>query len=361
MASVLFRVDAGARVGLGHLQRCLSLASALRQLDVRCIFLAAGEPAVRDRVVGAGFGVHALNGVGPGDESDLSQTLDTAAEDGCEGVIVDSYSVDEWYLGRLREAGLLVVAIDDTSSVPFPCHLLVNGGAQAPALPYRSSTGDTRFLLGPEYALLREEFWSVPARSVADPVRNVLLMMGGADGRNLTPLVLRLLEPLAGGFGVTAVVGPFSKNHAEIDAVVAQCRRSVSLVRAPCSVLDLMLRADLAVSAGGQTLYELAAAGTPTLAIKVVENQAGNVSGLAQRGVVSPILFESKEQLRRELQEAVTRLLTASDERMQMSQAGRRLVDGRGAKRTAKILAEMLSASGSRRAVAESEQRSGRA
>lgn len=352
MASVLFRVDAGARVGLGHLQRCLSLASALRQLDVRCVFLAAGEPAVRDRVVGAGFGVHTLNGVASLDETDLRQTLDTAAHEGCEGIIVDSYTADESYLGRLRGAGLMVVAIEDTSSVPFPCHLLVNGGAQAPALPYRSSTGDTRFLLGPEYALLREEFWSVPARAVADPVRpvrKILLTMGGSDGRNLTPLVLRLLEPLASDFDVTAVVGPFSKNHAEIEAVVAQCRRSVSLVRAPCSVLDLMLQADLAVSAGGQTLYELAAAGTPTLAIQVAENQAGNVNCLAQRGVVRPMLFESKEQLRTELPEAVTRLLTASNERMQMSQAGRRLVDGLGAKRTAKILAEMLSVSGSKR------------
>ncbi len=359
MASVLFRVDAGARVGLGHLQRCLSLASALRQLDVRCVFLAVGEPAVRDRVVGAGFGVHALNGAGCGDEADLRQTLDTAANEGCEGVIVDSYTVDESYLGRLRGAGFMVVAIDDTCSVPSPCHLVVNGGAQASALPYRSSSGDTRFLLGPEYVLLREEFWSVPAREVADPVRNILVMMGGADGRNLTPLVLRLLEPLAGTFGVTAVVGPFSKNHAEIDAVVAQCRRSVSLVHAPCSVLDLMLQADLAVSAGGQTLYELAAAGTPTLAIEVAENQADNVHSLAQRGVVSPILFESIEQLRADLLDAVTRLLAASDELMQMSRAGTRLVDGLGAKRTAKVLAEMLSVSGTGRAVAGSEQLSG--
>ena len=152
------------------------------QLDVRCVFLAAGEPAVRDRVVGAGFGVHTLNGVASLDETDLRQTLDTAAHEGCEGIIVDSYTADESYLGRLRGPGLMVVAIEDTSSVPFPCHLLVNGGAQAPALPYRSSTGDTRFLLGPEYALLREEFWSVPARAVADPVRpvrKILLTMGG--------------------------------------------------------------------------------------------------------------------------------------------------------------------------------------
>lgn len=345
MTRILVRVDAGSHVGLGHLHRCLSLASALRRKDADCVFLTNSERAVQDRVVTLGFAVHALDSVESGSEGDWRQTLEVAEQHQCGAVVADSYRVDAGYLSRLRAGGLFVAVIDDLASLPFPCHLVINGGVQAESLPCRPSTGDTRFLLGPKYALLREEFWDVSSRTVKDEVRNVLVTMGGADGRNLTPTILEVLDPLRGEFSVTVVVGPFFNNHVEIEAVVEHSQRRIRLLQSPDSMYQLMLEADLAISGGGQTLYELAATGTPAVAVQVAENQAGNIQSLAQHGVVSPISFECREQLCAALGDEVGRLLADSERRRQMSRAGQELVDGKGAVRCATTLLKLNSSS----------------
>ena len=54
MAQVLFRVDAGPRRGLGHLQRCLSLAAALIRRGAGVTVLAPALDDVRRRVEAAG-------------------------------------------------------------------------------------------------------------------------------------------------------------------------------------------------------------------------------------------------------------------------------------------------------------------
>ena len=341
MTRVLVRVEAGSRVGLGHLQRCLAMASALGEQGVECAFLAADEPAVQGRIRGSGFTAIPLKDVEPGSEGDWTAVLEIAAQERCSGVVVDSYRIHERYLSELREAELVVTAIDDMACFPMECDLVVNGGVEAESLVYRTSASDTRFLLGPRYAMLGEGFWDVEPRRVGDEVNEVLVVMGGADGCNLTPVVLKALDSLRGDFSVVAVIGPFFENGVEVEAIASRCHRRVRLVRVPDSVQSLMLKADLAISAAGQTLFELAATGTPAAAAQVAENQADNLEGFSRHGIISPISFGGREQLRQALQ-VLSSLLTCPQRRRQMSKAGQRLVDGLGAKRVAAVMAEML-------------------
>ena len=336
--SVLFRVDAGPDIGLGHLQRCLSLASALRRFDARCIFLTNRVRAVQSRVRAFGFEADRLEGLESGGTENLKRTLEKAVRHQCDAMVVDSYHADADYLGLLRATGLFVVAVDDLARHPFPCQLVVNGGAHALHLPYRSSSGDTRFLLGPRYALLHPEFWDTPPRTVQQTSGNVLVTLGGADPHNLMPMLLSVLDDLPGEFTVTAIVGPFFKNRTEIQATANGCRRPVRLIRSPDSIRDLMLQADLAISAGGQTLYELAAAGTPTVAVQVADNQVASMRALVAEGVVYTGGCVGEARLRDRVREAVKMLLADKDTRARMIAAGQRLLDGQGARRIAEVM-----------------------
>jgi len=331
----LFRVNAGARIGLGHLQRCLSLAAALRQLGTASLVLTDQEPSALERIRRFGFPGLARRANGSWGEEDARDTIDCARAHQCDILVVDSDEKGAAYLQRLREAGLFVCAIDDTAPHPFPCQLVVNGDAHARRLAYRSSSGDTRFLLGPEYAILREEFWALPPRVAPQDGRRLLIALGGADPVNLMPRILdvvgRWLEPVT----VTAIVGPFMTNLAETRAAARRVAHPVRLVQAPESVAGLMQEADVAISAGGQTLYELARVGCPTVAVRIAANQDGQLQAFQEAGFLRLAGRAEDPGIASALGEAARRLLADSPAREAMGEIGRRMVDGQGARRVA--------------------------
>lgn len=338
IGTILFRVDAGPDVGLGHLRRCLSLATALTKRGALCAFLTNPSEVVLGHVSAAGFPVEGLSGAASWTAGDAKRLLEAAAKRKCAAVVVDSNHEGIEYLRKIRTGGFVTVAIEDLAPHPYPCHLVVNGDAHAGQLPYEAVAADTAFLLGPEYAILREEFWEVASCRRRATVRNVLVVMGGADMGNLSPRLVSLLDALPGDFTVTVVVGPFFENEAQIHEVVKDARREVRTVRSPVFVAPLMQAADLAISAAGQTLYELACVGCPTVAIEVADNQASQLRALAAAGAVRAAGRASEPNIFDKVTSTCRTLMRDQAVRSRMSDCSRRVVDGQGALRVAEAI-----------------------
>lgn len=344
MTAVLFRVDAGPVVGLGHLQRCLSLASALQRHGMASVFFTNDQAPARARIRRRGFESAVIETDKSWTREDLEETIGLARRWRCWAVVVDSDYEGADYLARLREAGFFVCAIEDTIPHSFPCQLVVNGDAHGRRLRYVSSSGDTTFLLGPEYSILRPEFWSVPQRAVREAPQNVLVTLGGDDPHRLMPGLLRVIDQMPREVSVTIAIGPFFSHAEEVEKIAARLTRSIRLVRAPESVRDLMMEADLAVSAGGQTLYELARVGTPAIAIRTAANQDGQVAVFEELGFIRAAGRAEDPRLFAAIGDALRVLLPDHRMRAAMSSAGQRVVDGQGALRVAATL-RRLSAS----------------
>lgn len=341
---VLFRADAGPRLGLGHLQRSLALGEALKSLGAESIFLGQDDPAGREYTARHGFHMQPLGDIPTWTPEDAETTIKAAAQNRCKAVVVDYHAAGTSYLALLRDAGLYVVARDDLASYSIPCQMLLNGNADAPGLPYRSSTEDTVFLLGPRYMVLRDQFLDPPTRTASPEVRNLLVMLGGANGPGLMHPILELLLKLPGNFTITAVVGPFFQGADEIRGLAATAGDRVRVLYSPHSVRDLMLEADLAVTAAGQTLYELACAGCPAVAIETASNQNGHLRVLAEAGVVVEAGDACRDDLTAILRDLLPPLMSDRDRRQRMAAAGQRMVDGRGAGRVAEAILAALGA-----------------
>lgn len=332
---VLFRADAGPHIGLGHVQRSLSLAIALQKLGVESLFLTNGGNFHCERIARFGFFVELVPETESWNSADSEATLKVAFRQECDAVVVDSHEAGADYLTELRNAGIFVAARDDLALFPFSCQLVFNGNADASRLPYQSSAGDTVFLLGTEYMVLRDEFGEAPSRSINGDVQNMLVILGGTDNHDLMPRILRLLDTLPGEFSVTAVVGPFFNNATAVKSAAENAKRPIMLVHSPDSVRDLMLGADLAVSAGGQTLYELASTGCPTVAMSVAPNQRGQLLALEEAGALVSAGDAETGDVITGMGRGLTDLLADSKARVDMAAVGQSLVDGQGAQRVA--------------------------
>ncbi len=341
-ASVLFRVDAGADIGLGHLQRCLSLALAFRHIGTECIFLTKTEPLAHDRIRRFGFEAYPLEALELWGNDDFTTTVELASKRSCNTIIVDSYSVRPDYLGSLRNAGILVCALDDLAPFAFPIQIVVNGDVHACHLHYESSSGDTIYILGPAYALLRREFWQTPPYIVRSPVKKVLVTLGGADTYNLMPRILGELDVLCHDIVVTAIIGPFFDNLLDIECTALQAKDRIQLIHSPDSIRDLILEADLAISAGGQTLYELACVGCPAVVFTAAPNQEKQLQAFIDTGSVRYAGDIDTDNLVAAIHNEVSTLLDDEGTRAVMSAAGRRLIDGQGALRVADMIMREL-------------------
>jgi UDP-2,4-diacetamido-2,4,6-trideoxy-beta-L-altropyranose hydrolase len=338
--SVLFRVDAGRDVGIGHLQRCLSLASALRSCRIAVRFLINDDEQARSWVERAGFSAE-LARCAVWTARDAADTARISTAHGCTVVVLDSDHLTTDFLHTVHQAGLFVCVIDDLALYPFPCQLVVNGNANAASLRYRSLASDTRFLLGPRYAILRPEFSQAFAREIRDTVERVLVVMGGADPQGLLVPITRLLLEIPDRPMVTVIAGPFAEGVEGLRRLEAEHPERVSVIATPTGVRELMERADVAVSAAGQTLYELACVGTPTIAIQVADNQRGQLDAFVEAGFVVSAGSADGTVANRAVR-LVAELAGDARRRSSMAAAGKRVVDGQGARRVVATMSRLV-------------------
>jgi UDP-2,4-diacetamido-2,4,6-trideoxy-beta-L-altropyranose hydrolase len=338
---VIFRVNAGESIGLGHLQRCLSLGKALSRFCSGLVFVTNEDPSVHEIIKSQGFEIECFDESSWGSDEDLAFTLEVCRRKKWSTVVVDSYHIPPHYLAKLRAEGLFVAVIDDLALFPFPCQLVINGGFFAQSLPYESSAGDTEFLLGHTFALLRPEFFQLDLRTYNNVVKNIFVTLGGTDQHNLMPDLLRCIDQVRGEFSITCVIGPFFKNQNEIEAAAQNCHSKVNLVVNSKSLVDHMLAADLAVSSGGQTVYELLATGTPIVALEVAENQRTGLLALSAKEAIQLVAQVGEKEFFPKIQECLRGLIENRSQRQALGESGKKMDIGAGTVKVAEILQKM--------------------
>ena len=100
-----------------------------------------------------------------------------------------------------------------------------------------------------------------------------------------------------------------------------------------------MKEADLAISAGGTTLYELCAYGVPTISYVLADNQIENTAQFQQDGIMDC----AGDMRRGSFKENIKRLIEKYDDRTfraNRSALARSFVDGNGAMRILQIIME---------------------
>ena len=108
-------------------------------------------------------------------------------------------------------------------------------------------------------------------------------MSGGADEYHVIQNVLTGLDEvgICDDNAVYAICGIYNGDY---DKLVEKykSRKNISLLRNVGNIHEYMCKADIAISAGGSTLYELCACGTPTICYSFADNQLDNVKSFSE-------------------------------------------------------------------------------
>lgn len=285
---VLFRADASIKIGTGHIMRCLTLAHLLKNEGARAVFVCSEIPGnLIEFIRQEGFEVFPiidkLNHF-----QDASATFKIAESEKADLIIVDHYSLNVEWEAILRNGLFKIMVIDDLANREHDCDILLdqnyflNYERRYEGLVPRSC----RTLLGPSHLLLRPEFYETQVvRQRENGINNLLIFYGGSDPTNETVKALIALSDIElTNLHIHVVVG---ESNQEKDHIQYICKeKNYHFYKQIDYIADLMGRADLALGAGGVTMWERCFLGLPSIVTIVAENQKESSEAAAAFGAV---------------------------------------------------------------------------
>lgn len=329
---LLLRVDASDQLGMGHFMRGLALAQAWRLVTGGRVHCLSAElpPAARARLARDGIALMAPSA--------------GAALQGA-WLVIDGRHFSVAEVAALAAGATRSLVIDDHGALArYPVDLVVNPNLYGEDRLYAGRVAPgCRLLCGSRYALLRPEIIAARGARVAGPTR-LLVTLGGSDPHGLSGrLAVALLRAADPAATITVVIGP-AATPPDLGPLSALESKRLRVLRQPDDWPAIMAQSDVALSAAGTTLLELAALGVPGL---WVSNNAGEVDA-ARRAEAEGFgrYLGPVETAEGRIAEALAEVLAR---RAAMAAAGRHLVDGEGAARVVATMLEIAERDGERR------------
>jgi UDP-2,4-diacetamido-2,4,6-trideoxy-beta-L-altropyranose hydrolase len=347
--------------------RCLTLAEELRDAGAEVSFISrVHQGNLNDLIRGKGFRCHELPEVsaiqtseqhvrdhrseyaswlGVSQQQDAQETIEAIGATRADWLIVDHYGLDEEWEKILRPHATKIMVIDDLADRSHDCDLLldqnlfIDGEKRYNDLVSPACTK----LLGPKYALLRNEFRDARTnlRERTGEVKRVLVFLGGADPENITGMAMEVLsDPELLHLQVDVVIGSQNLHQEKIQKLV-QARHGTTLHIQTTNMAELMSAADLAIGAGGSTTWERLFLGIPSIIIPIAKNQVLSTRNLCELGIIMSPGECGKISVNR-LKNVILSMIDKPQDLLKMSKNGIKIVSCNGLKELTELLAGRL-------------------
>ena len=337
---VAFRVDGSSDIGMGHVIECLNIAKMLKKKGVHSLFIIKNHPVVLKKIRQYRYETKVLRD-SVDEKGHLELTMGFLIKNEINLLIINLRDVDENFVKGLKDEGFTVVCIDELGGKKLFSDIIINGSAVEEWHDYET---EAKCYFGASYMVMDENFaeFNKKNKKFGSKISKILVTMGGADRTGTTIKIIRALNGLDKKIKKIIVIGPAFKHRDELKKIIPKVKDNNFVFKYDVkSMAGLMYEADLAISAGGDTLYQLACTGTPSIALYEDEHEGTQSDTFAKKKIA--INLGQGTQVSEELiVKSVSELLENLTLRKTMSINGKKLVDGLGAKRVSEIIIEKM-------------------
>jgi UDP-2,4-diacetamido-2,4,6-trideoxy-beta-L-altropyranose hydrolase len=324
--------------------RCCTLASALKKMGHNIFFITKNHSSILiKKIEDQGFTV-IIADYNLSLEEDISFTCKIINNYSINAVITDCYRIDYNYQLQLKKTGKLIVVIDDMIySDRFYCDILINQNLGFSKSDYTEKlVNKPLMLIGPQYALLRDEFKNLKSLKNLEKStsENIMITMGGSDPDNQTLKALKALNRINNALTINVISGSCCQHVDEIKAFALNSKHIVNVHVDTSEMASLMLKADLSINAGSSTCWELACMGIPGIILVIADNQKRIACALSDYGShINLGWFENITET--DIAQAIT-FIIKDNNFINMKMQAYKLVDGMGTERVAGIILKYL-------------------
>jgi len=313
--------------GMGHIYRQVNLGNELRKQGWEVSFYVPRFAPAIDLLTQSGF---TLTLVDP--EALIADYFNNLFD----LAILDLQDTTESLICSIKKFTPWVVSFEDLGSGRNHTDILIDSNL-APSESKKLNLG-TKALFGTDYSILHPDFanYNERPREFNSSLESVLITMGATDPQGLTLPLTQLLLKEKKDLQLTVLTGHNAISASQFDELSSKVK-SLNLAGPVSNMAKTLWEHEMVVCAGGITLHEAIAVGTPALVISQVEHQQIKARFIEKSGAAINLGMGNKYDIEK-LREA---LGTKKPKLESMSLKGKKLIDGRGVFRVTEAIAEL--------------------
>jgi len=329
----VIRANSGDKVGLGHFRRCFELAIALADKKLSVFFIEPKKDFAELFLSDAGFQVIRAADT----EEDICQAVE-----GADLLLIDHYSLDLKSIAYYSNRSWKLVVFEDNGKRALPVDVAINGSPSADTMNF-SSLGAKQALAGTKYQVIRSDLRELKQRQgkyVNSQPHKLLVTIGASDEYGILDRFIKILDRHIcqkwPSLQIDIIAGP------QVKKTPLSPNISIRVHHSPENMAELIVSADVAISAAGQTLMELLFCAVPSVVFCLADNQLENLNALDKENCIISTGNFNYDGWQDKFITALQRLLTNNAIRNELAANATSLVDGQGSERIATRLTELL-------------------
>lgn len=321
--SIVVLTEGGRTLGFGHISRTISITNIFKNNNFKRNFIIYGDDSLEKILKNKNYEL--FNWL---EDNTLIDKIKNS-----DFILIDSILVSNSKIKLIESLGIPIIFIDDEKrrnilDTGYVIDWTILSDEKDYFIPKKDKV---KYLLGSQYTPLRNVFNSNDKLLINDQIKSILITFGGSDIRNLTPKILKILNEKFPNIIKNIVIGSGYENNEDI--ILCKDNNTNLIYNATeDKMCHLMKTNDLAIASGGQTLYELALIGIPTIAIIIVNNAKDDTQGWDKVGFVKNIGWYNDPNLEDQL---VNNIILCKDKktRTYMQDQASKYIKPYGAKR----------------------------
>ena len=324
---LFFWVEASKKIATGHFKESLALAKFCIKKKINVNFIINYYEPVKNELI---FNKIPFSTLEINEVEKVTSLIKKHSNNPV--IIINHRNIELSSLIKLKKEKVKTIVIDQLGNKEVVCDMLINSSIIPNWLNYKFVGKAPDFLSGPKYAIFRDDFLKLNQtnKKFKKQIPKVLVTMGGVDRTGATIRILKALLTIKEKFNKEIILGNGFPHMKELNGLID--KEKIEMLDIYQGVDDLgkrMSGADIVISAGGNTVFELACVGTPGLVLWEDKHEEEQGNAFEEKGVVINLGNGSRTSIK-SIAKSVQSLLDDSNKRKQMSNAGKELVNGKG-------------------------------
>lgn len=339
--AVFIRADGSKAIGMGHLNRAYLIAGMLKaDFGLHCKVLMRKDPLGECFAKNRGLDVTTFNAASLKEEIEFLQAA--VFQESPQIMVLDvlENDTDPFYMDCLRKFCAPVVAItDDSFRRAINADLIVNGNPAQIGQDYSQENG--KYLLGPKYFIMDEAYAGARQARPENRVNKILVTLGASDHNDLLFRLLEVLKSVNQTFTLILIVSSACGYVDRLKKYLSDYPLKCDFYLDAPTLVPFWKQADMAITAGGNTLFERIAARVPGVTLCQLVRQNEIADSFEKLGVnknlgFGPLLSDEK------LKSGIADFLNNAAERIEQFDRSSQFVDGLGLKRLGQEIESLL-------------------